>query len=345
MSIVNTRIQDYRVQSPNMTAWTARPSRYGAFNVFAGGNNEADSIISPELLATAASAVGQDVQVPVYDTDSVSIGSTRSVTIADSENTSQLYTVSFTTYAWGFTIIPSLFMNNEHSMQSDFNRKFTKYLNKFAEVLDTAALSALDTNKTQVFGDDLGYTITANTVAATLAQQDDVVGDLKVMQKANDFYGPYHLVGNPGVERRIAKLGEHGLYNDVNRTMQYMGYNVQFTNGLSNALNKIATGYLVNSGTVGQLYRHEREAILGTVTPDGHAWGTTILPMLNIPCDTYYYEGVGDYNAIAGAASADMTRVNKQHFGFAIEVANVVAYNDDLAANANPIIKFDIADA
>jgi len=345
MSLLNTRIQNYRVQSPNMSKWTARPSRYGAFDVFASGNNEADSIISPELLETAARAVGQDVQVPVFDTDSVSIGSTRSATIVDSENTGQLYTVSFTTYAWGFTIIPALFMNNEHSMQADFNRKFTKYLNKFAEVLDTSCLSALNTSKNQVFGDDLDYTITANTVAATLAQQDDVIGDLKIMQKANDFYGPYHLVGNPGVERRLTKLAEHGLYNDVNRSMQYMGYDVHFTNGLANAANKIATGYLVNSGSVGQLYRHEREALLGRTTSDGHQWGIGSLPMLNIPVDTYFYEGVGDYNAIAGAASADMTRAYKEHYGFAIEVANVVAYNDDLAANSNPIIKFDIANA
>ncbi len=53
MSLLNTRVQELRVQSPNLDKWTNRPSRYGAFDVFAAGNKEADSIISPELLARA----------------------------------------------------------------------------------------------------------------------------------------------------------------------------------------------------------------------------------------------------------------------------------------------------
>ena len=64
--------------------------------------------------------------------------------------------------------------------------------------------------------------------------------------------------------------------------------------------------------------------------------------MLNIPVGTYYYESVGDYHAIAGDASADMTRNLKQHYGFAVDIAVVTAYNSAPSTLASPIIKFQI---
>lgn len=343
MSLLNTRVQELRVQSPTLDKWTNRPSRYGAFDCFLSGNQEADGVISQELLDRAASAVGRDVKVPVYDTESVSIGSTRSVTIADSENTSALYTVSFTTYSFGFTIVPSLFLNNEHSMQSDFNRKMTKYINALGVAMDNAALSALDTNKSQVYADDLGYTVTGNVVTAPLAQADEIIGDMTAIANANDFYGGYDVVANTGMYAQVMKMSEHTIYNDQNKTIQWLDKDFKFTNRLANAAGNKATAYLVNKGSLGLVYRHEREALLGTSLPDGTEWSIDTLPMLGIPIDTYFYYGVGDYNAIAGSASADMTRVAKEHYGFAIEVATVVAYNDDLATNASPIMKFAIA--
>jgi hypothetical protein len=318
---------------------------YGAFDAFFTGNSDANSIISPELFDQAATAVGRDVKVPVYDAETVSIGSARSVTIADSENTSQLYTVSFTTYAWGFTIIPSLFLNNEMSMQRDFNRKFLKYLYKFAETLDTACLSALNTAKTQVFADELVYTATANTLIAQATQENRIIGDLTPVMNANDFYGaPFRVVGNTGIQSLMMRLAEQGLYNDANKTIQWLDKTFHFTNRLTNGAGQAATGYIVNPGAVGLVFRHEREAILGTTMNDGTEWGRATLPLLGIPIDTYFYESKGDFNAIAGASSADMTRARKEHYGFAIEVATITAYNTNAAVNAAPILKFAIED-
>ena len=65
--------------------------------------------------------------------------------------------------------------------------------------------------------------------------------------------------------------------------------------------------------------------------------------MLNIPCGTYYYESVSDVSGIAGAATADLTRGLKQHYGFAVDVAVVTPYNSDPATNASPIIQLQVA--
>jgi hypothetical protein len=345
MSLLNTRVQDLRIASPNLDKWTNRPSRYGAFNVFKTGNDEADAICSPDLIARAKTAVGRQVQVPVYDSEDVTIGNTRSITIADSENTSQLYTVNFTTLAWGFTVVPSHFQSNEHGAQADFQRKYLKYLYKVASTLDSACLSSLSINKSQVFADLIGYANTGNTIIATDAQKDEIIGDLTPIMNANDYYGDYHVVANTGLQSRIMKMSEHSIFNDQDKTIQFMDKNFHFTNRLDNAAGQNATGYIVNSASCGLLFRHEREAILGTTLPDGTAWRIDTLPMLGIPCDTYFYYGRSDESARAGAETADMTRVAKEHHGFSVEFATITAYQNDMPNNATPIIKFAIADA
>lgn len=347
MSLLNTRMLDMRQQSENLDKWTLRPSRYGAFDVFQLGNNEPDSIISADLLQRAAGAVGRDVEIPVFDSETVSIGSTRSVTIADSENTSQIYTLSFTTYAWGFTIVPSLFQNNELAMQQDFNRKMQKYLLQFAADVDTACLSALSTAKSQVFADLLGiYSNVGNSIQVPLANDQEILGDLTAIMNANDYYGsPFRIVGNSGVQSLVAKMSEYSEYNEQNKVIQWLDKTMHYTNRLTNDSGKKATGYVVNPSSVGLVFRHEREALLGTMMDDGTEWNIDTLPMLNIPVSTYFYESKGDFSSIAGAASADMTRVRKEHYGFSVDIAYVTAYNTDASTYASPIAKFEIANA
>ena len=77
-----------------------------------------------------------------------------------------MHTITFATYSWGFTIIPSNFMNNEISIQRDFERKFNKYLYKFGEELDSATVAALSTAKTQVINDSLNYSVVGNALQA-----------------------------------------------------------------------------------------------------------------------------------------------------------------------------------
>jgi hypothetical protein len=345
MSLLNTRMNNLRVSSPELDMYTLVMPRTGALSAFVEGNEHPQSILNSRLIEQARSAVGRDVQVPVFDSESVTIGSTRSVTIADDENTSQLYTVSFTTYAWGFTVIPSLFMNNELAVQEDFNRKFLKYIYQFLDDLDAAGVSALDTAKNQVFTDLLSYTNVANAVEVPFDKRNEIMGDLSPIMKANKHYGPYMVVGNSGIESQILKMSEFSLYNQQNRTIQWNDKRFRFTTNIANAANKEGTGYAIQEGALGILFRHEREAILGRTMSDGTTWGITNIPGTNIPLDSYFYEGKGDYSAIAGAASADMTRAYKEFYGWSIEVAFVTPYSTDLTTYSNPIVKFQLAES
>ena len=343
MSLVLTRIQNIRANS-NLDKFEYRPSRYGALNAFMVQSEDPTGILTEELKQKARTSIGNTLETPVIDYDAdITIGSTRTLTIADSENTSKMVQITFATYAWGFTIAPAMYMNNEIGIQKDFETKFMKYLNAFAKKLDEAAIAALAAAKTQVLKNKLLYDFSSNAINAKWTERENVFGDLEVMMGANDFYGQLHIVGDPGVESIMRKLQQHGLYNDVNKQNEFGTKIVHLTNNIAAAGGKYAQGYAVNAGSLGLLTRFERDCLLGTVSGDGHEWGIATLPMLNMPVGTYFYDSVGDYNAIAGAATADMTRTRKEHYGFAVDVAFLTAYNSSPSTLAGPILAFNVS--
>lgn len=343
MSLVLTRIQNIRANS-NLDKFEYRPSRYGALNAFMVQSEDPTGILTEELKQKARTSIGNELETPVirYDAD-ITINSTRTLTIADSENTSEMVRIAFVTYAWGFTIAPAMYMNNEIGIQKDFETKFMKYLYAFAKKLDEAALAQLAANKTEILKNKLLYDFSSNAVSAKWTERENVFGDLEVMMGANDFYGQLHIVGDPGVESIMRKLQQHGLYNDVNKQNEFGTKIVHLTNNIAATDGKYAQGYAVNAGSLGLLTRFERDCLLGTVSGDGHEWGIATLPMLNMPVGTYFYDSVGDYSAIAGAATADMTRTRKEHYGFAVDVAFLTAYNKPHSALASPILAFNVS--
>lgn len=343
MSLVLTRIQNIRANS-NLDKFEYRPSRYGALNAFMVQSEDPTGILTEELKQKARTSIGNTLETPVIDYDAdITIGSTRTLTIADSENTSKMVQITFATYAWGFTIAPAMYMNNEIGIQKDFETKMMKYIYAFAKKLDEAALAALAANKTQVLKNPLLYDWSTNAINAKWTERENVFGDLEVMMGANDFYGQLHLVGDPGVESIMHKLQQHGLYNDVNKQNEFGTKIVHLTNNIAAAKGKYAQGYAVNAGSLGMLTRFERDCLLGTVSGDGHEWGIATLPLLNMPVGTYFYDSVGDYNTIAGAVTADMTRTRKEHYGFAVDVAFLTAYNSAPSALASPILAFNVS--
>lgn len=346
MSLVLTRIQNIRANS-NLDKFEYRPSRYGALNAFMVQSEDPTGILTEELKQKARTSIGNTLETPVIDYDAdITIGSTRTLTIADSENTSKMVQITFATYAWGFTIAPAMYMNNEIGIQKDFETKMMKYIYAFAKKLDEAALATLAANKTQVLKNPLLYDWSSNAINAKWTERENVFGDLEVMMGANDFYGQLHIVGDPGVESIMRKLQQHGLYNDVNKQNEFGTKVVHLTNNIAAAGGKYAQGYAVNAGSLGMLTRFERDCLLGTVSGDGHEWGIATLPLLNMPVGTYFYDSVGDYNAIAGAATADMTRTRKEHYGFAVDVAFLTAYNSKpsgAGALPSPILAFNVS--
>lgn len=343
MSLVATRLQNWRIENPEFDRNMARPLEYGALDFFIDQTNSSTSIINPELRDRAFASIGNTVQIPVinYDGD-VTVSNVRSCVIGDDENTSALYTVNWVTLAVGFTMVPSLYMNNEISYEHDFARKMEKVCRALATAMDVQAIAALEANKTQVFKDALYYTVSSNVVAVPWEARMDYLADMNALMRANAYPGLLHVIGNAGIFSTITKLAQHDIYNDVNKRNEWEGKVFHYTNNITNEEGKFATAYIVEEGNVGVLTRVDREALRRTVA-NFHEWDVVRLPYIDLPVGSHYYTAVGDNSAIAGDASADMTCVVKEYFGFSVDIAFLVAYNSAPSTVANPIIKIEIA--
>lgn len=343
MSLIATRLQNWRVENPEFDRNMARPCEYGALDFFIEQTNAANSIINPNLRARAFESIGNTVQIPVinYDGD-VTVSNVRSCVIGDDENVSALYTVNWVTLAVGFTMVPQLYRNNEISYEHDFARKMEKVCRALADAMDVQAIAALEANKTQVFKDELYYTVQTNVLEIPWAARMEFLGDLNAIMRANCYPGMIHIIGNAGIDSTIAKLAQHDIYNDVNKRNEYAGKVFHYTNNVANETGVFATAYAVEDGNVGVLTRVDREA-LNRTRANFHEWDVVRLPYIDLPVGSHYYTSVGDNSQIAGDASADMICSVKEYFGFSVDIAFIVAYNSAAASVANPIIKLEVA--
>lgn len=344
-------MQDWRLRSPLFDKNMTRPSEYGALDFFARQSESPNSIISPSVRNASMGSMGNTIKIPVINYDAgVTVSNVRSCVIADNENTSALFTVVYATYAIGFTMVPALFMNNDIDYNHDFSRKMEKVTRALANALDVAAVAALDANKTQVFKDALNYPVVGNSLQATWDERTEIIGDLNPIMRANDYPGGIHLIANAGLDSIIRKLAQSGYYNEVNKQLEYFDKVFHYTNNVTNESGVYGSFFAVEDGNVAMLTRVDREAWRGS-SSGVHEFGTTRLPMLDIPVGYHYYEEVGDQSRFGGAPSpaaphestADMTCNIKELYGFSVDVSYVVAYNSAPGTVANPIIKGEIA--
>lgn len=345
MSLVATRLQNWRIENPEFDRNMTRPMEYGALDFFIEQTNAPDSVINSELRDRAFASIGNTVQIPVinYD-DSVTVSNVRSCTISDDENTSALYTVVWKTYSVGFTMVPTLYANNEISYEHDWQRKMEKVTRALANALDTDAVAALAAQKTQVFNDSLNYTVTSNVVQVPTQMAAEILGDTNAIMRANYYPTQIHIIGNAGIDSLVRKLAQHDVYNDVNKRLEYADKVLHYTNNVVNESYKNGTFYAVASGNVGVLTRVDREA-LRRASANFHEWDVVMLPYIDLPVGSHYYTAVGDQSSMAGDATADLTCAVKEYFSFSVDVAFLVAYNSAPASVANPIIKAEIAAA
>lgn len=343
MSLIATRLQQWRIENERMDRNMARPAEYGALDFFVEQTDAANSIISPELRERAFRSMGNEVKIPVInDDENVQISHVRSCVIEDNPNTSALYSVTWATYSIGFSMVPASYMNNEITYNHDFARKIEKVSRKLADALDVAAVAALEAQKTQVFKTKLNYNAPGNTLAIPAQMATESLGDISVMMRANKYPEMIHLIGNAGLSSLINKLAQHGVYNDVNKRMEYEGKVLHYTDNVTDEGGKTGTFFAVADGNVGILTRVDRESLVRAEAV-GHEWDITSLPYIDIPVGSHYYQAVGDMSATDGAATEDMKCARKEFYGFSVDVAFIVAYNSNPGTIANPIIKANIA--
>ena len=201
MSLVATRLQNWRVENPEFDRNMARPLEYGALDFFIEQTNAANSIINPNLRDRAFESIGNTVQIPVinYDGD-VTVSNVRSCVIADDENTSALYTVNWVTLAVGFTMVPQLYRNNEISYEHDFARKMEKVCRALATAMDVIGGAGFDSLVRKMAEHDI-----YNDVNKRMEYDNKVFHYTNNIVNASGVFATGYIVadGNVGVLTRV----------------------------------------------------------------------------------------------------------------------------------------------
>lgn len=330
-----------------------RIGEYGAFELYKEQTNDPNGIITPETRDEAwYRSQGRVMQMTVLDPNTnITISNARSCVITDAENTSKQVTVTFVYVGFGFTMVPTLYHNNQIGYRQDFRTKYRTGEDAMGNAIDQLCIANLALGQSQVFAQDLGYTITGNSVQVPYTKRTNIFGDLKAMMRANKFRSTeLDIVGNAGCEAILRNLGIFGANNAQNLDAERRGNRLHYSNNVANAATAGGVSfsgacYAVAPGMVGMLTRPSRAELYGIKSIVGHEWDTVEMPGLGLMVGTHYYQSVGDMSAIAGAASADMICDMKEHFSFGVEIALLTAYNASIATLANPIIKVDFQES
>ncbi len=343
MSLVLSLTQSLRTAYPsNLDKNEARLSRYGAWDYFQKDSSATGTILTPDIKAKIKQSFGNSVIVPVIDDEDVTIGNTRSCTVADDENTSKLVTLTFTTYAFGFTMFPAQHYNNDIKYQADYDRKLLKYLKKFAATLDSAAISTVDAVKNQFWTgiDPDFYTQVGNALQVSQANKADFFNVASSVLERMDFYGNPTVLHNTYAKPNMNRLLNQGPNNAINEQFQFDPYTFYGTNRIANAGGVQSTGYLMQEGSVAVENRNDPDAIMNSKGP-GMEWSEIDMPIVNLKMGSFYKTECNDASALQ-AGTAGLKNTLRETFQFSTDVCYMTVYNSAIASRYNPFVKFQI---
>lgn len=360
-ALIKTRIDNVYVESPGLWKNEFRRGMYGAMDFYLQQTALPTGVASAALRAATHGSVDDaytssnrsTVKIPIYKKTSATISTSRSCDIPNNEVPSDLQTIAFSSIADGFWMFPNRYVNNIESYENHWRVNFEAMMQRIWAKINALCVANLEAFKNTVTpANAMGYTWNSNSVRAAFNEREEFLADLTSIQHSDNYYGTMNIIGNSGVENIFTHLYEHGVYNDVNRAVEYADKRLFISDGISNDTNKYATGYIIPDGNVGILSRVSRAEFANSRGPVS-TWGTTRLPGCGeLLFGTHYKTVEGDMAAVMNGNGTfnnsetsvnDMTCDVAEQYGFSIDLAFVNAYNSDTSNVQSPCLKFDIS--
>ena len=344
--LVETYLQDIRVAFPNnldRDEW--RFTRYGLLTATKEQTVHPMSIISEDLRQKALDSEGRALQVPVMKLGALTVKNQRSCTIGDYENESAMVDVTWATLVTDFSMMKAQHHKNEVSYLQDFNKKMLLVQNLFANYIENAIYTKLDTDKSAIYNSTLvgatgKYPLIANTMQVYLAEQETFFNDVDVIMNQDDFWSPEWLVlGSTPLMSPVRHYLNQGASNDERLDYQFGPYSFRFSNQVVDGGGKKATGFIMPYGSIGLLTRVNIDAKMNNKASDGTSWETAFLDTLGFEVGVMHKSKCTDKSDVKGLEHLEATMV--ENFQFSIDFALLTPYNSDAVTKAGSIKKFE----
>ncbi len=348
MSLVDTLIDPLRSgYSGKLDAFEYRKSKYGALAAFQAQSSGTDKILSDEDIANIKKSYGIQTKIPVLDFRDVTIGSVRSCIVPTDASNSRMVVLTFVSYVFGFTMIPSLYVNNDVKYELDFQKKMQAYILKLLKIMDQASVNKLNTDR-NIFFDGLTaeYPVLANAFQVPKASRKDVFNQLIGIMSASDYTSnQYDVVLSSMTMPLVNELARNGTNNADNTLATLNGYRTSYSNNITNNAGVRDTMFVIPQGTLAIANRNDPDARAGTsLNGGGNKWDEVDMPQVGMRMGSYYTEKCTDATQIyATAETQGLTRAAMQGFEFSTDVTYVTSYISNRAARYAPIMKVEIS--
>jgi hypothetical protein len=346
MSLVNTLTQPLKAKYEGM--FDSQEHRLSQYGVMAQFMRDTPNLLDSDAIAKAKASIGNTLSLPVLNDEIVTVGNVRSCTVPLNENTSELVTLTWTTYVWGFTMFPSQYANNDIKYQEDFDKSMLMRLKKVATLIDAQAITQLETDKSLInnsslvgVGSKYGALV-GSAIQVTSGQRNLFFNDLETIMNENDHYGRINVDASTSMKSTVNFNVNQGNANSQNNAFQFGPYDYAYSNRVANGAGVEATGYAMPEGSVALLTRNTPDAITGQVAGDGTTWELIDMPIIDMVVDSKYSSNCADGSALQGGSQAHLAATNKESFQFSVDVATISAYNSDPATRPGSIYKFEM---
>jgi len=346
MSLAKTYLQDIRVNYPsNLDRDELRVTQTGLANAVLRMTDSSNSIISPDLKAKAELSQGRNLDVPVMTKGNVTISNVRSCTIGGGQSESDLVRLVWKTVRADIMMVPSQYEKNEIGREFDLAKKIREVVEAFMVEIENDIDTALDTNKSQVYGSTIvssKYTPVGNALQVAPGDVAFFYNDLDAINLADDFNDPtVYIVSSHSIMPSVSQYINQGGTNATNTAFQFSGKNFTFSNRVTNGAGKLGTGYFMPDGSIGLLTRVDADARMSATAGDGTEWMEETLPGLPFAVGIQFKSKCDDKSALETAGLSHLQATLVQHWQISFDYAILTPFNSDIATNPSSIRKFE----
>jgi hypothetical protein len=336
MAYTATVLDEYRQTASNLDLHELRLSTYGAFDAFV--NDTPNLLPQWKDLVDGRVSAARTASLVVQQKATLVTSATRSCSAKTAQGTSAFVTPSWTTIETGFFMNPAEHVGNYVSYQNAFNVQMLNVERAFLSAVDTAAVAALEANKSTVHATDGNpFTVAGNDIQVPAADAPLYLNELGSIMLANDYLGDMlTIVASPRFRALVNQYGSQGTGNAVNYAFQFPGYKFGYTPRVIPGAGDRDIVYASALGSLAYLSWVDIDSRLGSKSTSGVVWSEELLPRLGHNVGLLYASSCSDTHTRLTGLDASMV----ESFMYSFDYSFVTSY---ISAGASPIFKADLS--
>jgi len=314
--------------------------RYNTRGLYEYAKNDTVNLIDDSVIQQAKKSPTHPVKIPVVNGMTMTVTSTRSITVTNKDSTTAFSTLTYSTYCVAFDMKPAIYPDNYVGYMTDFKRKMDIAQNAILDSVEGALYTKSDTDKSQYNAADLNpYTLVGNEFIIDYANREDVFNEIGPIYKTNKFNDVSNLtfIANPRTEALIKKIEQSAAYNAENKAMVLANKKFLFSNAITNSSPSAYTMFSLLPGSIGMTNWNDNDAQMNMKGENGEVT-IAYMPLMGMDCAVfqrrYFYDGSGSYTG--------KQRTMLEGFEISTDIALVTPYLSAPTTNASPIFKIRI---